>query len=248
MLSCIKRDKLLSFRKYFSKRVFIRVLIIVFILACIVAALIIHRMEPAPISEEEKERLIIEGLNITLENDLWIPDGGDNVTGWVADIVPNIVHYVLFENHWISYVHMMSFMTVVRIQKPLKIIVHCDCDKMDDGDQHWERIIREVNKTNEIVVYVNKIERPTEIFGKKIQHYYHASDITRYRIMHTYGGIYIDNDVLITQPLNPLFKFEFTLNWDDGYPLGSQILLGNRNSRFAKFAIETYRAYNGSEW
>lgn len=199
-------------------------------------------------AQQQFQNEIINNLNLTVD-DVWIPDAGDNVTGWAHDIVPNVVHYVLFQNHYITYVHLISIMSVVRIQKPDQIIIHCDCTEMDADDQNWDRIIKEVNKTNEVTLIIDNIKRPIEIFGKRLrQRYYHASDVTRYRIMHESGGIYIDNDVLITQPLNEFFKFEFTLSWNEGEVIGSQILIGNRNSRFAKLAIETYRAYNGKLW
>lgn len=239
-------------KKYLFNKLSIRYLLIslkllvaVFIIALVQTKLL---KTVKILTEEQLRKEIINHVNVTLDT-IWIPDGGDNITGWPRDIVPNVVHYVLFGDHYITYAHLISIMSVVRIQKPNQIVIHCDCAEMDaDDDGNWNRIITEVNKTNEITLIINNITRPIEIFGKKIEHNYHASDVTRYRIMSEYGGIYIDNDVLITQPLNEFFKFEFTLSWDDGEFLGSQILIGNRNSRFARFAVETYRAYDGDKW
>lgn len=195
------------------------------------------------------EQQLIAKLNITLDRKEppWLPDGGgDNITGWPQDIVPNVVHNILFQHHAITYVHMLSLLSVIKIQKPEKIIIHCDCDRLNADDENWMRIIGEVNKTNEISVHIETIERPTEIFGKKLRFLnHHASDVTRWRIMNEHGGIYIDNDVFICQPLNQFFKYEFTLGWEERDFLGSQVLIGNRNARFPKFVMQTYRAYNG---
>lgn len=194
----------------------------------------------------------IANLNIHLDpSDMWIPDAGDNETGWSTNIVPNIVHYVLFEKHRISYIHMLSFFTVVRIHRPQFVYIHCDCDKIDADDDNWKRVLAYVNKTNEVSIQIIRTEKPTQINGIKIREDYlnfHASDITRYRLMKTYGGIYIDNDILICQPLHSFRKYEFALNWDEGQSLGSQVLIGNKNARFLKFILESYKMYDTNRW
>lgn len=202
-------------------------------------------------SESEAEQRQIANLNIHLNNDMWMPDSGDNETGWSTNIVPNIVHYILFEKHKITYIHMLSFMSVIKIHKPNLILIHCDCAQIDDGDLNWLRILKVINATNEIIIKVNQIERPTEIYGRPIQLDYlnfHGSDITRYRTMRKYGGIYIDNDVFVCQSLHEFRKFEFTLNWETNQPLGSQVLIGHRNARFLKFVLKTYEMYDTHQW
>lgn len=202
-------------------------------------------------TDQANEQRQISNLNINLNEDFWIPDGGDNVTGWPTDIVPNIVHYVLFEQHKISYVHMLSMLSVIQIHRPELIYIHCDCDRIDEDDINWKRVLKLVNATNDILIIVNKIDRPTEIYGRPIQLSFlnfHASDITRYRTMRQYGGIYIDNDVFVCQSLHRFRRFEFTLNWELNEPLGSQVLIGNKNARFLKFVLETYKMYDTRQW
>lgn len=195
------------------------------------------------------EQEVIDSLNVVSPNDIFVPDGIDNITGWPINIVPNIVHYILFEKRTISYVHMLSVLSVLKAHKPDKIIIHCDCYQLDDDDTNWQRVLRVVNETNETTVLINTIVKPTKIYGKKIHHgNYHASDVTRYRIMNKYGGIYLDNDVFVCQSLDTFLKYEFTLNWDDGQFLASQILIGVPKSRFSRMVMETYKAYNQSLW
>lgn len=144
---------------------------------------------------------------------------------------------------------MLSLLSVVKIQKPEQIIIHCDCDQIDENDEHWGRVLLEVNQTNQVTIIINKIKKPREIYGKKLRSgNQHASDVTRWRIMSEYGGIYIDNDVFVCQPLNRFFKYEFTLDWDAHQSLGSQVLIGNRNARFPKFVMKTYSAYDRRRW
>lgn len=65
---------------------------------------------------------------------------GDNITGYPINIVPNIVHYVLFNIKQIEFGHFISILSVLRNQKPDQIIVHCDCDHLI-GD-YYERILQ----------------------------------------------------------------------------------------------------------
>lgn len=202
-------------------------------------------------SESEAEQRQIANLNIHLNTDVWLPDSGDNETGWSTNIVPNIVHYILFEQHRITYVHLLSMLSVIKIHKPNLILIHCDCAEIDDNDLNWRRILTVINATNEIVIKVNHIERPTAIYGRPIQLEYlnfHASDIIRYRTMRQYGGIYIDNDVFVCQPLHEFRKFEFTLNWETNEALGSQVLIGHKNARFLRFVLKTYEMYDTRQW
>lgn len=48
--------------------------------------------------------------------DSWFPSGvyGDNETGWPFQIIPNIVHYVLLEDHELKLVHFISILSVLR--------------------------------------------------------------------------------------------------------------------------------------
>lgn len=229
-----------------NKKYVIRILSALIIIVCIAFITIELLPKPRLLSKAEAEQELIQSLNLRVDNEVWVPQGAEDITGWPQNIVPNVVHYILFQRHRITYVHMLSIFSVIKIQNPEKIIIHCDCDHMDLADENWYRVINEVNKTNEITVIINKIEKPTVIYGKRLRYVnHHASDVTRWRIMTEYGGIYIDNDVFICHPLNEFFKHEFTLNWDVGQYLGSQVLMGNRNARFPRLVLKTYKAYNG---
>lgn len=197
---------------------------------------------------------VIWNLNLTLDGeDGWSPDGPHayNITGWPSDIVPDIVHYILFEYHRISYSNMLSLMSVIRIHQPALIYIHCDCDEIEPDDPNWARVLAAANETQTTTIQVNRIEKPTEINGVKISEEYrnfHASDITRYRLMKRYGGIYLDNDVFVCQSLHRFRKFEFTLNWDEGQYLGSQVLVGHKDARFLRLVLQTYKVYNTNRW
>jgi hypothetical protein len=97
-------------------------------------------------------------------NSQWFPNGviGDNVTGYPNFIVPNIVHYVLLNENQINFVHYLSFKSVLNVQKPDKVMIHCNCDHMEG--YHWNQLNNEF-KDFQNKVMIRKIERPALIFG-----------------------------------------------------------------------------------
>jgi len=173
---------------------------------------------------------------------------GDNITGYPIRIVPNIVHYVLFTIHQVEFGHFISILSVLKNQKPDQIIIHCDCDQLNGS--YYERILKILPKTKTKLT-IRKIERPTEIFGKPLNKEWidwHASDITRIRVLMEFGGIYLDRDVYVVKSLNKFRKYEMTLNWDEGQDLGSQVMIAHKDARFLKLYIDSYHNYDPTQW
>jgi hypothetical protein len=115
----------------------------------------------------------------------WYPNGvkGDNIIGYPYLIVPNIVHYILLDTTELMFVHFISIKSVLRHQKPEKIMFHCNCFQLSGN--YWLRIQNECKDTNTQLI-VRYIENPETIYGKpyrKEWHNYHASDILRIKVI-----------------------------------------------------------------
>ena len=165
-------------------------------------------------------------------------------------IVPNIVHYILLEQHFISFAHYITLKSVIRNQKPDKIMIHCDCYKVDG--KCWNHIIIEENNIN---IQIRKIEIPDAIFGQELSQTYklwHASDILRINVLLDFGGIYLDRDVYVTKSLNRFRLYEMTagIETDDkGKKLfGSQVQIANKNASFLLKYLETHKDYDPDQW
>ena len=172
----------------------------------------------------------------------------DNITGYPSLIVPNIVHYILFDVKEIEFVLYVSILSVLKNQKPDIIYIHCDCDQL--YGQFYQKVIEKVKQTK-TVFKIRKIERPTEIFGIPLSKpwlNWHASDITRIRVLMEFGGIYLDRDMYVCKSLDVFRKFEMTLDWDYGQPLGTQILICHKNARFLTEWLDSYHFYDSTQW
>lgn len=105
--------------------------------------------------------IFITSNNYSIENIVFT----DNITGYPFLIVPNIVHYILFTIHKIEFGHFISILSALRNQKPDKIMTHCDYDEVSGDNQL--RILKISQKTRTKIIF-NKIEKPTEIYGKPL--------------------------------------------------------------------------------
>jgi len=171
-----------------------------------------------------------------------------NITGYPINIVPNIVHYILFTIHEIQFSHFISFLSVLKNQRPDQIYIHCDCNQLKG--EYYKRVEKLSNKTKTELI-IRQIERPTEIFGHKLSKEFlnwHSSDITRSRVLMEFGGIYLDRDVYVIKSLDVFRKYEMTLNWDDNHVLGTQLLIAHKNARFLKLWLDSYHNYHPKEW
>ena len=170
-----------------------------------------------------------------------------NETGFPFYVVPNIVHYILFDIKDIGFGHFVSLLSVMKNQKPDLIYIHCNCHQLS-GD-YYERALRVADKTNTQLI-VRTIERPTQIFGQKLGYLnWHSSDIMRIQMLLEFGGIYFDNDVYVVESLDVYRNYEMTLYWiKDISTLESSIIIANKNARFLKLWLDSYHEYKRSRY
>ena len=100
--------------------------------------------------------------------------------------VPNIVHYIWFGCRDFRFHHYLSVKSVIKIQKPVTILFHTDC--LPHG-----KYFREVEPHLRIV----KRTPPKTVWGRPIVNVEHQSDVARLQILLEFGGIYLDDDVVI---------------------------------------------------
>ena len=52
---------------------------------------------------------------------------------------------------------------------------------------------------------------PVQVHGQNISRIYHRADVAKFQILLEYGGIYLDNDVIVVNSLDPVRCYDTTL-------------------------------------
>ena len=155
--------------------------------------------------------------------------------------VPNIVHFIWFgENREMKFLNYISILSAHRIQKPDAIFLHCN--HLPVG-QWWEKLWREVP----IKIYHR--EPPSEIHGQRLLHVFHKGDIAKMEILMEHGGIYLDCDVIVVNPMNELRRYDATLGKEKPPKLIAGIIVARAKAPFLKLWYESYRDnYRALDW
>ncbi|XP_054169322.1 uncharacterized protein LOC128966498 [Oppia nitens] len=170
----------------------------------------------------------------------------DNKTfGYKQLIVPNIVHYVLFTIHEIEFAHFISILSVLKNQRPEIIYIHCDCHQI--SGQYFQRVLKVADKVNTKVI-VRYVDKPTEIFGKKLKDNWINWYIMPIKVLIEFGGIYLDNDIYVVKSLDVFRKNKITLYWDTYMHLDNQLIIAHKKTAFLKVMLNLFYYYDNTVW
>ncbi|XP_064454727.1 uncharacterized protein LOC135366003 [Ornithodoros turicata] len=166
--------------------------------------------------------------------------GVDNSTGFNSYVVPNVVHYVRFGQPDVSFIDAVSMRSAYINHAPDQIVVHCDVCQLGGP---YSYMIRDIP-----IIKFNKRPPPKSIYGRKVSWIEHASDIARLQILLRYGGIYLDNDCIVIQPMHHFRHFEMSVGWPPEEYMGNMLFVATPGARFLRLYQELYRGYNSSLW
>lgn len=175
--------------------------------------------------------------------------GFDNETGVDHFIVPNIIHFIRFNQSEVSFVDYICILAAFRNHRPDFIYIHSDSPIEQFHGKYWNWIRNNVDLYS--IIRVFHVDLPSHVFGQKISdkwRVWHGSDVTRLGILMKYGGIYLDNDVYVIKSLDKYRKFEAVVNWDDGDDVGNNLIIAHRNARVLPLWLDTYRDYRSNLW
>ena len=157
-------------------------------------------------------------------------------------IVPNIVHYILFDDCLIDFGHFVSILSVLQNQKPEVIYFHCNCRQLS-GDYYQRAVsLSNITKTNIIVQPIEK----TKIHGHKSNKTLsnqRVFDIIKIQVLKRFGGIYLDRDVYVVRSLNVCRKNNTTVQWDDTKSLRTHLIISGKDSQFLNVLLNSYLDY-----
>ncbi len=221
-----------------------------FFIICFLAVLItIYVVHIGPSSVSVIQLYQPSPTDANIENKADEFDGFNNVTGAKHFIVPNIIHFIRFNNFELKFIDYLVLLAAMRNHRPDKFYIHTNIQDIKFTGKYWDWVRKDEELWTRIEVLY--LEAPTEIFGLKLSEgwrFHHGSDIGRIRVLMKYGGIYLDNDSFIIHSLDKYRKFEFVINWDENQYMGTQIIIAHKNARFLPLWLDSYRFYRSDLW
>lgn len=185
------------------------------------------------------------GLNSNIEIDL-LAKARPIIPATQTYKIPNIIHYVWYTegNKELQFHHLLSMLSVYKIQKPEKIYFHTNREPVG---KYWSKA---KNKIKTLVV--NYRDPPYTLFGEKVKkplYYTSHSNIDRVKIVHEYGGIYLDFDTLILSPLEPLRNHSCVIGQEQEDKSCGCIFLCEKQATFLSLWLNSYLDdYRIEEW
>lgn len=116
--------------------------------------------------------------------------------------IPKIIHLIYLNQRPLKSYNYVCINSIIRHMPTYEIWIHNDIEP--DTDE-WKKLKSNNN------VFIKKIDRITEFDGFHIGHVQYESDIIRMNLLYTYGGIYLDTDVLIIKSIDTLLDSNYGL-------------------------------------
>ena len=102
---------------------------------------------------------------------------------------------------------------------------------------------------NGIQLHLQQLTTPTSINGKKLAFKEHCTDLVRLNVIQTFGGVYMDTDVLFIWSLRPLMCDDITLGEESNLALPMSLLIAVPNTTFVNLLLKEYDTnYNRESW
>lgn len=117
--------------------------------------------------------------------------------------------------------------------KPQKVLECIETWKKNMPEQEWNYI--EINETNFDINYNEYVKKAYENKA-----YAYVSDVARLWALHKYGGVYLDTDVIVYQPLDKFLKHDFFTGFEQlNYPV-TATMGATKGNKLIKEMLDTY--------
>ncbi len=152
-------------------------------------------------------------------------------------MVPNVIHFIWLTgptSRPFSYFNYMAVKCAKQHHPHGAVLIHCN--EPPKGNKWWDEAIK--------LAVVMPTTVPTHVEGTEIKHVQYASDVIRLTLLHKWGGIYIDTDMLLTKPLTPLMDKPLTMAIESVHEDGSAksiangVILASPKSSFLKIMLD----------
>ncbi|CAG8496123.1 4693_t:CDS:2 [Cetraspora pellucida] len=157
--------------------------------------------------------------------------------------VPKILHYVYLNedpnNLPFNFIQWLAYTSAIETIKPEKTYFHC----IHEPKSYWYQLIKPK-------LSIMKTRIVSEIFGNRVNVIQHKSDIIRMEVLRDFGGIYLDNDIIVLQPFDDLLYDDFTMGIEETSTkvLCDAVLIGRPFAPFLTRWIQSYKNFNDDDW
>ena len=154
--------------------------------------------------------------------------------------IPRIVHLIWYQpRRTFLFPNAVCVLSIHKFIRPDMIILWHD---VIPNGKWWNYIRRKINIT---LIYR---QAPSSIFGRPVDEPAHKADITRLEVLHAYGGIYMDTDMVILRPLKPLLHYTLTLGYATPQNLGNGFIIAAKEAPFIKLWYSSYETFHDKIW
>ena len=168
-------------------------------------------------------------------------EGFNNVTGAKSLIVPNIIHFIQFEQKTISFIHFICMCSAFYNHNPVTLYLHTN---VNIQGKYFNILKNLLGQT----LQIKHLEKPSHVFGQKLSSVHHSADVARIKILMKFGGIILDQDVFVIRSLNRFRHFEVAIGWPEGQNIGTQVIVSSKQARFLSRYLDLYHEYRPSQW
>lgn len=155
-------------------------------------------------------------------------------------MIPNIFHFCYgftkdFGGKPFSLVHYLAVKSAYDVNKPDDIFFYY---KYEPEGEWWEKAKKIINLV--------QIDPPEEIFGNKLYHVAHKSDVWRLNTLIEFGGIYMDLDTICVKPFTNLLNNKFVIGRQGKWRkmgLCNAVMMSEKKSEFAKIWLSEYKSF-----
>ncbi|PAA80835.1 hypothetical protein BOX15_Mlig026037g1, partial [Macrostomum lignano] len=163
--------------------------------------------------------------------------------------VPNVAHFVLpFGDTQLQFHHMVSLLSCLHVMKPHRLMLWYAPGRLPTG-RWWDRVrknLTEVEWDERIVMVQRPV--PKSVYSVPVHGREHQSDVMRLEAVLIFGGVYLDIDVLVLKPLDPLRKFDFTIGREVSYGLCNGIFMSAPSATFLAMWHTAYQVFDDNAW
>jgi len=152
-------------------------------------------------------------------------------------VIPNVFHfcYGFLPEPQFGFLEYLAIKSAHALNRPERIYFHY---QHECTGPWWEKAAE--------LVTLNRVEPPREIFGRRLIHFAHRSDVLRLRLLLEYGGIYMDIDTLCLRPFTPLLSHSCVMAWQSSRGLCNAVILSEPDNEFLRVWLDTYRTFRST--